>query len=241
MTKQALKDYILSMLGSDWVDIELSDYQLDQNIKMAVDKFSEYAMYGRHSDALLIEIPAGTREIILDPLIAEVLTLRTQASGGGFMGLAVPGGLAMTPSEIQASIFNGDGKTSPLTNVMTVLSNISAYDVLFTLIPNYDFNPYTHVLKFLEPIYTTKVLLEVEYKYVPKDDDDIYDQIWVKEYAMNLCKRNWGSNIGKYNAPLINGATLNYERILSEANEEIRRLEEDLVLHWSPPLPMIRG
>ena len=79
------------------------------------------------------------------------------------------------------------------------------------------------------------------YYYEPKDEDEIYNHPWVKEYALNLCKRTWGNNVGKYTTSLVGGATLNYERIISEANTELERLENDLYDKYTAPLPIMRG
>ena len=242
-TRQDLKNYILGMLGQGIIEIELTDFQMDENIDFTIRKFSEYAMYGSIKDVLLVDVPKDTREIKLDRKISEISNVRTQSAGGGFMGLNVPGGLVVTPSEIQAMIF-GSGSSmaeSVMLNVTSVLSQVSMYDTLFTVIPAHTFNPYSHILKFFEPIASPKVLLDVRYYYEPQEVDDIYDQVWVKEYAMTLCKRNWGQNIGKYDAALIGGTRLNYERIIQEANTDLERLHNELLEQYAAPLPIIRG
>ena len=58
---------------------------------------------------------------------------------------------------------------------------------------------------------------------------------------MTLCKRNWGQNIGKYDAHLIGGTRLNYERIIQEANTDLERLHNELLEQYAAPLPIIRG
>ena len=109
-TRQDLKHYILGMLGQGIIEIELTDFQMDENIDFTIRKFSEYAMYGSIKDVLLVDVPKDTREIKLDRKISEISNVRTQSAGGGFMGLNVPGGLVVTPSEIQAMIF-GSGSS----------------------------------------------------------------------------------------------------------------------------------
>jgi hypothetical protein len=69
----------------------------------------------------------------------------------------------------------------------------------------------------------------------------IYNHQFVKDYATALVKRQWGNNIGKINATLINGATMNYDRILAEATAELDRLDADLLTKWSQPLPITRA
>ncbi|QPX63809.1 putative neck protein [Campylobacter phage F341] len=241
-TRQSLKDYIFGMLGSPVITVELTDFQIDENINFTIQKFSEFAMYGKLKGTLLIDLPKGVRKIKLDPKISEVITLRIYPSGGGFLGLSIPGGLVITPTEMQAMLFGGtvQGNFS-MQNIYSVLANMSILDTYFTIIPNYAFNPFTNMLEFFEDITSEKVLLEVRYKYIPEEEDGIYEQPWVKEYALNLCKRTWGSNIGKYDAPLIGGIKANYERIIQEANTELERLETVLLENYCEPLPLLRG
>ena len=245
-TRQDLHKYILGMLGEGVIEVELTEFQIDSNIDFAIEKFSTFALYGTLKDVLLVDLPKGAKEIILDEKISEVVHLRTQSSGGGFMGMLVPGGLAITPSEIQASIFGGSGtgiasSDQVMLNVSTILSKISALDTLFTVVPHYSFNPFTHTLKFFEEVPSSKILLDVRYHYEPKDEDKIYNHPWVKEYALNLCKRTWGNNIGKYTTQLVGGATLNFERIIQEASTELERLDGELIDKYSAPLPIIKG
>lgn len=241
-TRQSLKDYILGMLGSPVISVELTDFQIDENINFAIQKFSEFAMYGKLKGTLLIDIPKGVRKVKLDPKISEVITLRTQTTGGGFLGLTIPGGLVVTPTEMQAMLFGSMFQSNYSTqNIFAVLANISMLDTLFTIIPNYAFNPYTNTLEFFEDIASEKCLLEVRYKYTPEEEDGIYEQIWVKEFALNLCKKTWGSNLGKYDAPLVGGIKVNYERIIQEATTELERLETVLLENYCEPLPLLRG
>ena len=40
-TRQDLKNYILGMLGQGIIEIELTDFQMDENIDFTIRKFSE--------------------------------------------------------------------------------------------------------------------------------------------------------------------------------------------------------
>ena len=48
----------------------------------------------------------------------------------------------------------------------------------------------------------------------------------LKRYATSLIKRQWGTNLSKFqNVALLGGVTYNGEQIYSQAQEEIERLE----------------
>jgi hypothetical protein len=43
---------------------------------------------------------------------------------------------------------------------------------------------------------------------------------------------------GKYDQALVGGARINYDRLLSEAQQEIQTLNEELLTKWSDPAPI---
>jgi hypothetical protein len=67
----------------------------------------------------------------------------------------------------------------------------------------------------------------------------IYNDRWLKEYATELIRKQWGSNLKKFGGmQLPGGVTLNGDQIYKDAETEIRRLEEDMeknyggILEW---------
>lgn len=70
----------------------------------------------------------------------------------------------------------------------------------------------------------------------------IYDNFWVKKYATALIKKQFALNLGKFsNVILPGGITLNSERMMAEANEEISKLELELTEKYSAPLMFFVG
>ena len=65
--------------------------------------------------------------------------------------------------------------------------------------------------------------------------------MWVKDYAAAKIKKQWGSNMTKYqNVQMPGGVTLNGEMIYNDAVEELKILDEQLRQVWeTPPLDMI--
>lgn len=71
--------------------------------------------------------------------------------------------------------------------------------------------------------------------------NEIYNQLWVKDYATAKVKKQWGQNLTKYNGvQMPGGVTLNGEMIYNDAVEELKILDEQLRTTWElPPLDMI--
>lgn len=71
---------------------------------------------------------------------------------------------------------------------------------------------------------------------------EVYNDRWLKEYCTALTKMQWGQNLSKYQGiQLPGGNTLDGARLISEAQEEIRRLEDDLSLRYELPVDFYLG
>lgn len=77
-------------------------------------------------------------------------------------------------------------------------------------------------------------------KYRAIDEDDhIFNETWVKAMAKAKTKQLWGHVVGKYSQSLVGGATINFDRLISEAETEIERLMEELHDKWVDPAPVM--
>lgn len=245
-TKEKLSTYILNKLGYPMHEVELSPEQLNSCIDDSIKEFTEVAMEGQETKVLILELLPDINEYILDGRIKTIQKLAT-ASSNGFSSISV-GGVFMTPTDLFASsVVSLGGATTPNTNslsqMVVALNNIATFNKLFGNELNYKWNEYTKRLTFYENPTSkgSKCLLECTVAYYPAEVDYIYDNVWVKAYALALAKKNWGENIGKYEATLINGSKLNYDRIINEAKEDIEKLREELLDKWTEPLGIIRG
>ena len=70
------------------------------------------------------------------------------------------------------------------------------------------------------------LIIECYRKLDPDTYTDLYNNMHLKRYATSLIKRQWGTNLSKFqNVALLGGVTYNGEQIYSQAQEEIERLE----------------
>ena len=70
---------------------------------------------------------------------------------------------------------------------------------------------------------------------------EIWNQMWLKDYATAKIKKQWGQNLTKFQGvQMPGGVTLNGEMIYNDAVEELKVLDEQLRTTWeTPPLDMI--
>ena len=77
-------------------------------------------------------------------------------------------------------------------------------------------------------------------------DPDIFTQIFddriLKEYITALIKHQWGQNLSKFDGvQLPGGVSLRGSEIMSEAREEIQRIEEKFSLEYEEPIDFMTG
>lgn len=239
-TRELLKNYIMSMLGEPVITVEISEFQLDSAIDLAIQKFTDFSMGGEAPKVFQLDLIPNVNQYILDDRIQAVTKVRTRSNSYNFQ---MPGVMVITPSEICAMSQNAMGGFD-VANMTAVMGKISLLEKLYDLEPYYNFDFNTKILEFFDNTSTSsynKVIIEAYVSYLPKHTDMIYNHQWIKDYSVALSKRIWGGNIGKYNTTLINGATLNYDRILTEAEKEIDLLNEQLLTRWTAPLGIYRG
>ena len=69
----------------------------------------------------------------------------------------------------------------------------------------------------------------------------VYNDLWMKRYVTALVKRQWGSNLIKFQgATLPGGITMNGEFIYNEGKQAVEKLEDEMIRSYeTPPLDMI--
>ena len=67
---------------------------------------------------------------------------------------------------------------------------------------------------------------------------DLWNDMWLKEFAVALTKAQWGRNLTKYNqVQLPGGIVINGERILNDAQQELKTIKDRFSMDWmDPPL-----
>ena len=75
----------------------------------------------------------------------------------------------------------------------------------------------------------------------PNTWTEIYNQMWLKDYATAKIKKQWGSNLTKFTGvQMPGGVSLKGEMIYNDAVDELKQLDEQLRTEWElPPMDMI--
>jgi hypothetical protein len=98
-------------------------------------------------------------------------------------------------------------------------------------------------MKWDEDVQTNQYIMIDGYKTVnPETYPDVWDDQWLKKYATALVKKQWGENLKKFEGMnLPGGLTFNGQKIWDEANEEVIKLEDEVINDYSLPVTDMIG
>jgi hypothetical protein len=128
------------------------------------------------------------------------------------------------------------------------MSHLATLDLILNGRPIYRFNRMQNKL-FLDIDWKTENKIQVgdyivaeAYRALdPTEFTKIWNEPWLKKYATALIKRQWGTNLKKFQGlQLPGGVTLDGNSLYNEAMQEILTLEDD-IQNKSAPLDFFMG
>ena len=86
------------------------------------------------------------------------------------------------------------------------------------------------------------IIIEAYEAIDPDTYSDVWKDRWLQNYATQLIKRQWGDNLKKFEGMTMpGGVTFNGQKIWDEANEEIAKLEQEMISTFSLPVSDMIG
>lgn len=231
-SKQKLIRYIREQLGEPVITVECTDQQISSIIDMVVQKFTEYS-YGDLEASILVELK-GAGDYPMPDNITNIIELKTGLTSNltdfrANYGQYVPN---MWSDMYFSSSLTGD----IIPNIMAISSITAMLDKYFGTDVYFNFNPHRKMLQVFDN-YRGPAVLHYQYEYIADPEHDyIFNNEWVKAYALAKTKFLWGTIVGKYSQSLVGGAQINYGDLKSEATAEIERLDQELLDKWSDPV-----
>ena len=258
-----LIDYAFRRLGEPVVDINVDRQQAEERVEDAMDFFSE-----RHFDG--VEKTYYKHKVTGDDRTNGYIDTNGITLGAGMTGQPAGSNILSVTKVLrfgdnQASMFNVRYQMA-LTDYFGVNRNVSWGESLG--MAGYDSTKrfISMVEQFFEPekqfrfskvtnrLYidmdwsedtktdTTYLVIEAYSKLDPTTYTEIYNDRLLKEYVTALIKRQWGANLSKFEGvQLPGGVSLRGAEILSEATEEIQRIEERVLLEYELPIDFTVG
>ena len=232
MLLSEFRTHIKTRLGYPAINVELDSTQMNIYIEDAVKKFIETHYDGLDEGYIFLDTVIDQTAYTLSSRIHSVLKVF-----GASNNL-----LQDDPLLINPYIFNGTMTVSgDVLDLEMFKQSMSMFEGILGNVRRFEYNSTTNILTIFEtPVAVEKLMLHVQIS--PEDIKLIYENLWVKKYATSLCKYAWGQNLSKYTgATLPGGVSLNYDRILDEAKEELVKLEEELNQKYQEPIDFYFG
>ena len=256
-TKTTFKSYCLRALGDGVIDINISDDQADDRIDEALQYFAQYhydgieRMYLKHlittaevtraranadttgTDTVDSSITAtwkeGTNYVPLPSAVISVLNV---------FPLTDTGSGSSNMFDIQYQLRLNDLFDLSSTSIMHYQMTMDNLDLIQHILVGETpirFNQHQNRL-YLDMDWENDITPDVDYiliecyrKLDPATYTDIYDDMFLKRYATALIKKQWGTNLSKFNGvTMLGGVTMNGETLYTQGLEEQNSLEEKM-------------
>ena len=266
-TRETLKQYCLRALGKPVVEINVEDDQVEDRIDEALQYFAQYHYDGVERMYLKYQV---TADDITRARSDETLSTVTDSKDSTVTAIFKEGkNYIPMPSNVMSvvQVFPFTDKAAlNLFDVRYQLRLNDLYDFSSTSIIHYDMtlrhlDLLDHILTGERPVrfnaHTNRLYIDMDWKndvdagdfmiiecYRKLDGSnysDVFDDIFLKKYLIQLVKKQWGQNLSKFQGvAMLGGVQMNGEQIYTQAQEEINKLEEQIQLAYElPPHYMI--
>lgn len=237
----AFRDWILRKLGYPITKVNIDDKQMYDRIMEAVDKFMKHHVDGSYRDFYILNLTQGVDTYSLPANIYSVLNI-------------VKASESYPNLEMMQVVFSDVYRNGRMFRVdpvdwVVLQSKLSLIRTTFEKTIDFVFNPVQHKIRIIDKIERSySVALEV-YSFDDIDDEatgddnlqNILDQEWVRNYALALCKEQWGTNLMKMKGISFLGVTVDPEKMISDAVGDKNKLEDDLIERFGDVDPIFFG
>lgn len=244
-SRQSLKDYALRRLGAPVIDINVDDAQVEDSLDDALQFFTEYHFDGVEEVYLkhqITQTDIDNSYLDMNSIDSNVVSVTK------LFNLAVHSVNMFDVSyQLALNDFFGTFSTGSLTNYTITKQHLEMLQDILDPEKRIRFSKVTNKLygdfDWSEDLNVGDYVLIQAYSALdPETYTEIYKDRLLKEYVTALIKRAWGNNLSKFSGiQLPGGVEFNGERILSEANDEIRRIEEEVQDKYELPPDFMVG
>jgi hypothetical protein len=267
-SRETLKQYCLRALGKPVIEINVEDDQVEDRIDEAIQYFAQYHYDGSERMYLKYQV---TADDITRARSDETLSTVTDTADSTVTATFKEGkNYIPMPSNVVSvlQIFPFTDKAAlNLFDVRYQLRLNDLYDFSSTSIIHYDMtlrhlDLLDHILTGERPVrfnqHKNRLYIDMDWAHDVKAGDfiiiecyrkldgttftDLFDDIFLKKYTIQLIKKQWGTNLSKFQGvAMLGGVQMNGEQIYSQAQEELNKLEEQIQLSYELPPNYMMG
>jgi hypothetical protein len=234
-SRVTLVDYCLRNLGAPVLDINVDDDQVEDRVDEALQKYRDYHMDGQRRVYLpLLVTPTvitNKHFVLTDEVISvtRVLPISNSYAAVNMFSMKY---------QMYLNDFYALYKAESLQYFVQMQQYLSEVDALLNGIQPIQYQRHGNKL-FIDTNFSDLQVgqyIMAEAYVSLEDTPEMYNDSWLKRYTTALIKRQWGTNLSKFDGmQLPGGVTINASKILEEANSEIEALEQSLLDSYSLP------
>jgi hypothetical protein len=239
-TRTEFSDWCLRKLGAPVITINIAPEQLEDRIDEAIQVYQEYHNDATARDFYVHRITSTNltnKYITLSDEILDVIrvyTLGSQSLSGGMFNFQYQFFL----NDVYKP--GGVGLGGNLQHLVTTMTYLDLVDHLFNFEKSVQFN------RHLSKLYINAdwpalnvddyVVAECRRIFDVEANTKVWNDQWLKRYAIALIKIQWGENLKKFKPiQLVNQVELNGQVIFDEGMREKELLEEEIKNAWADP------
>jgi len=242
-SRATLKEFALRRLGAPVIEINVDDAQLEDRIDDALQFFAEYHFDGVERTYLSLQITQEdvdneyftisedvisiTKIFQLSEGTVNLFDVRYQMALNDFYGLRNP-----NQSMIQYTITKNH--LALIQDILSPEKSIRFSRVTNRLKIDWDWSEEAQIGKYI--VAEAYLILD------PETYPEIYKDRLLKNYVTALFKKQWASNLSKFEGiQLPGGVTFNGRELLEQAQTEIDKIEENVQLMYELPPDFMVG
>lgn len=238
--REDFKHYCLRQLGDGVITINVSDEQLEDCINDSIKWGQEFLDEGNFLSVVAHKITQEDLDAGYFQLNESILGVKDvlYENGSSNQMFTVSYMTKVGLIDALAHPFNG------LSNYYFMKFNLSQLDMLINPIKPFRYDYNTNRL-YVDINWTGTYIADTYLVFVayiavdPEESPNLWNNNFLKKYCTARIQKQWGLNLSKYSGISLPGNTqVNGEKILSEANEELERLQKEVEQYASNPSPM---
>ena len=252
-TRETLKQYALRALGKPVIEINADDDQLEDRLDEALQFYAQYHYDGIRRTYLKYQVTEADKTRLQASLGSTETATKNSVSSTWYEG----NNFLVCPETVigVVNIFPFSDKASMnMFDVRYQLRLNDLYDFASTSIINYDMvlrhlDFLDQVLVGMKPIrfqqHDNRLYIDMDWvndlqvgefliidcyrKLDPATYTDVFNDQWLKRYTTALFKKQWGANLSKFDGVvMLGGVKLNGEKIFTDAQTDIEKLEKEI-------------
>lgn len=238
--REEFKLYIRSKLGEPILQLNVTEFQVDQAVDEALQYYRDYHYLGSWHAYYIHQITAQDAQDrffdVPDDIIGVTCVYDASTSSGMGLNTSIYSGACQVNYDL---LFNQGTLTG---SFLSFYMNKTYYEMINSILVGLKplrFNMHQNRV-YLDSTWENykvgdNLILDCWQVLDPDANPDVWSDRWLIRYATAKLKRQWGENLSKFDATLPGSVKVNYDRIIREADDELIKIEENCLRDYSEP------